>query len=56
MNRGIADDPNWYHTSPMKDLFEIFEIKDTKRLQPKVKPREISKLQVRPLVKESRDK
>jgi hypothetical protein len=51
MTRGIADDPNWYQTSSMKGLFEIFELRDKKRIEPKLKPKEISNLQVRPLVK-----
>jgi hypothetical protein len=50
MNRAIATDPNWHETSTSKYMFELFELKDK---QPKPKPKEISKLQVRPLVKPS---
>jgi len=51
MTRGMADDPNWYQTSSMKGLFEIFELRDKKRIEPKPKPKEISNLKVRPLLK-----
>jgi hypothetical protein len=53
MNRAMATDPNWLTKSTMKDMFEIFELQDKKCIQPKPKAKEISKLQVRPLVKPS---
>ena len=49
MERGMIDDPQWYENSTMKEMFEIFELKDKQKLQPKPKAKEISKLQVRPL-------
>jgi hypothetical protein len=53
MNRAMATDPNWLSTSAIKDMFEVFELQDKKRLEPKPKAKEISNLQVRPLVKPS---
>ena len=53
----MKDDPNWSDKMFKSDLFEMFERRDTKVVEPKPKPdppkKEISKLQVRPLEKPS---
>ena len=56
MDRGMKDDTNWSERVLKSDLFEMFELRDTnKKLEPTPKaaqkPKEISKLQVRPLQK-----
>ncbi len=53
MERGMKDGPNWLENSTLKHMFEIFELKDKQRVESKEKPKEISKLQVRPLQKKS---
>jgi hypothetical protein len=56
MDRGMKDNPdgcNQKILSEMFEMFEMFELRDTKKLEPKPKPKEISKLQVRPLQKPS---
>jgi hypothetical protein len=55
MDRGIKEDPEWSKKYLQMELFEMFELRDTKKLEPnpKPKPKEISKLQVRPLQKPS---
>ena len=52
----MKDDTNWSERVLKSDLFEMFELRDTnKKLEPTPKaaqkPKEISKLQVRPLQK-----
>lgn len=55
MDRGMKDDPEGSTKLLTSGLFEVFEQRDTKKREPKPtpKPKEISKLQVRPLEKSS---
>ena len=50
LDRGMKDEPDKVLTS---GLFEMFELRETKKIEPKPKPKEPAKLQVRPLVKPS---
>jgi len=57
MDRGMKDDPKGSGERMQSYMFEIFERRDKGKIQekpiltPLVKPKEISKLQVRPLQK-----
>ncbi len=50
----MKGNPQWLENSTLKHMFEIFELKDKQRVESKEKPKEISKLQVRPLEKNPR--
>lgn len=53
MERAMKTDPDWSEKALQSGMFDIFELKDTKKVESKPPPKEPAKLQVRPLVKPS---